>query len=86
MVERAQFDDKIAKAYNQYRTQNGEYAPFGAFMRGTVAQEIINQHKKDLSNILGKDTSNLNDPFKGSATPSTGGAAKGDISSFHKKK
>jgi len=86
MVERARFDDKIAKAYNDYRTQNGEYAPFGAFMRGPAAQAIINQHKTELGGILGKDTSNLNDPFKGSAAPSSGGAAKGDIGSFHKKK
>jgi soluble lytic murein transglycosylase-like protein len=86
MVERAKFDDKIAKAYNDYRTQNGEYAPFGAFMRGPAAQAIINQHKTELGGILGKDTSNLNDPFKGSAAPSSSGAAKGDIGSFHKKK
>jgi hypothetical protein len=66
--------------------KNGEYAPFGAFMRGPAAQAIINQHKTELGGILGKDTSNLNDPFKGSATPSSSGAAKGDIGSFHKKK
>jgi soluble lytic murein transglycosylase-like protein len=87
MVERAQFDSKIATAFDNYRKENGEYASPGAFMRSDAAKSIIAQHNKELGSILGKDTSNLGDPFKGSAASSTtGGTAKGDIGSFHKKK
>ena len=68
MAERAQFDEKVYKAYNRYRDQFGEYSSFGKFMRSEEAQNIINQHKRDLGAIIGKDISDLGDPFKAGAT------------------
>ena len=82
MVERAKFDEKIASLYDQYRTTNGAYADFGTFMRSPEARNAINQHKKELGVILGKDTSSLSDPFKGK--PNEAPAAGGEAPKEHK--
>jgi hypothetical protein len=64
MAERAKFDENMYKMYNNYRETKGEYASFGQFMRSETAQRTINQHKQDLSSILGRDASDIGDPFK----------------------
>lgn len=62
MAQRAEFDRKIKEAYDDYRTRNGEYAPFGAFMR-SEAKGIVNEHNQKLANIIGKSPSLLTDPI-----------------------
>jgi len=64
MAERAKFDENMYKMYNNYRETKGEYASFGQFMRSETAQRVINQHKQELGSILGRDASDIGDPFK----------------------
>jgi hypothetical protein len=62
MAERAEFDQKIKAAYDAYRDKNGEYAPFGTFMR-TEAKGIVNEHNQKLASIINKPVSLFNDPI-----------------------
>lgn len=69
MAERAEFDQKIKEAYDAYRDRNGEYAPFGTFMR-TDAKNIVNDHNQKLSSIISKPVSLLSDPINSRAVSS----------------
>jgi hypothetical protein len=62
MAQRADFDSKIAQAYDQYRAANGDYAPFNTFMR-TTAKGIINEHNEKMAGILNTPKSMFNDPI-----------------------
>ena len=68
MAERAEFDEKVAKAYNAYRDAHGEYASFGKFMRSSEATSAINDHNAKLAQIIGRKPNELGDPFKGGAS------------------
>jgi hypothetical protein len=63
MRERAQFDKKMSDALDRYRDKNGTYADPSLFMRNE-GRAIIEQHNRDLSNILGKPVPAGNNPFK----------------------
>ena len=88
MQERAQFDARVNSAWEAYKDQYGTYSDFDKFLR-TAAKPIIEQHKKDLGQILNRDTSSITNPFQVGARPeATSGSPSGtsDISSFHIKK
>jgi hypothetical protein len=68
MAERAEFDEKVAKAYNDYRDAHGEYASFGKFMRSNEAKSAITEHNAKLADIIGRKPNELSDPFKGGAS------------------
>lgn len=88
MQERAQFDARVNSAWEAYKDQNGTYSDFDKFLR-TAGKPIIEQHKKDLGQILNKDTSSITNPFQVGARPeAASGISSGasDISSFHIKK
>jgi hypothetical protein len=88
MQERAQFDARVNSAWEAYKDQYGTYTDFDKFLR-TAGKPIIEQHKKDLGQILGKDTSSITNPFQVGARPeAASGSSSGtsDISSFHIKK
>jgi hypothetical protein len=70
MAQRADFDSKIAQAYDQYRATNGDYAPFNTFMR-TAAKGIINEHNEKMANILNTPKSMFNDPINSRPTSTT---------------
>jgi hypothetical protein len=70
MAQRADFDSKIAQAYDQYRATNGDYAPFNTFMR-TTAKGIINEHNEKMANILNTPKSMFNDPINSRPTSTT---------------
>jgi hypothetical protein len=63
MAERAEFDEKVANAYNRYRDTHGEYASFGKFMRSPEAVSVIGEHNTKLANIIGRKPNELSDPF-----------------------
>jgi hypothetical protein len=69
MAERAEFDQKIKEAYDAYRDRNGEYAPFGTFMRSD-AKNIVAEHNQKLSSIINKPVSLLSDPINSKAISS----------------
>ena len=88
MQERAQFDAKVNSAWEAYKDQYGTYSDFDKFLR-TAAKPIIEQHKKDLGQILNRDTSSITNPFQVGARPeatSVTPSGTSDISSFHIKK
>lgn len=62
MAERAAFDKKMSDALDRYRDRQGTYADPAEFFR-KEGKAIIDQHNKDLSNILGRPVEN-NNPFK----------------------
>jgi hypothetical protein len=84
MAERADFDQKVGRLYDSYRDKNGEYASFGKFMRSEEARKLIDEHNSSLAKIIGRNKSELNDPFntKGKVEVSTG---SNDLSAFHRK-
>ena len=67
MAERAEFDQKVATAYNKYRDTYGEYASFGKFMRSPEAISAINEHNGKLAQIIGRKPNELSDPFNSKA-------------------
>ena len=80
MAERAEFDEKVASAYNRYRDTHGEYASFGKFMRSPEAISAINEHNTKLAQIIGRKPNELGDPFnskgaQATATPTHPGAS-----------
>jgi hypothetical protein len=88
MQERAQFDAKVNNAWQAYKDKNGTYSDFDVFLR-TAAKPLVEQHKKDLGQILGRDTSSITNPFQVGAEPkaaSSSSSGTSDISSFHIKK
>jgi hypothetical protein len=70
MAQRADFDSKIAQAYDKYRETKGDYAPFNAFMR-TEAKAIINEHNQKMAEILDTPKTMFNDPINSRVTPTT---------------
>jgi hypothetical protein len=68
MAQRADFDAKIAEAYNNYRETKGDYASFPAFMR-KEAKGIINEHNEKMSEILNTPKTMFNDPINSKVTP-----------------
>jgi hypothetical protein len=84
MAQRAEFDKKIKDAYDDYRTRNGEYAPFGTFMR-TEAKGIVNEHNQKLASIIGKSPSLLTDPISAKGM-SSGNYTPGSIKWGNPKK
>ena len=84
MAERAEFDQKIKEAYDAYRDRNGEYAPFGTFMR-TDAKNIVNEHNQKLAGIINRPVSLLSDPIN-SKTVSSGEYQPGSIKWGNPKK
>ena len=81
MAERAEFDNKIGDRYNKYRNVNGDYASFGKFMRSPEVQTLINEHNSKLAKIIGRNSSDLSDPFNSKS----GAPASNDLSAFHRK-
>lgn len=69
MAERADFDQKIKEAYDTYREQKGDYAPFGSFMRNE-AKGIVAEHNQKLAGIIGKSPTLFNDPISAKAISS----------------
>ena len=74
MAERAEFDEKIANAYNRYRDTQGEYASFGKFMRSPEATSAINDHNTKLAQIIGRKPNELGDPFNTKGAQATSAA------------
>jgi hypothetical protein len=70
MAQRADFDSKIAQAYDQYRATNGDYASFNTFMR-TAAKGIINEHNEKMAGILDTPKTMFNDPINSRPTSTT---------------
>jgi len=70
MAQRADFDSKIAQAYDQYRETNGEYASFNTFMR-TAAKGIVNEHNEKMAGILNTPKTMFTDPINSRATSTT---------------
>jgi hypothetical protein len=67
--ERAQLDQELGKAFNDYRNQNGDYASPGKFMRNE-GQRIIENHNARLAKILKINPSEL----EGNSAYQSGGA------------
>jgi len=70
MAQRADFDSKIAEAYDRYRETKGDYASFNTFMR-TEAKAVINEHNQKMADILDTPKSMFNDPINSKATSTT---------------